>query len=101
MIYELLPVGKANPRSGKELAQALNCDIRDITEQISRERRAGLPICASSNARKPGYYIAETPEELQQYCDALKGRAIEVFKTRQALVKILKKIQEGRGELKS
>lgn len=38
MIYELLPHGKANTLTGRELAAILNCDIRNVTEAIERER---------------------------------------------------------------
>ena len=88
MIYELLTEGRQNARTGKELAAALNCDIRIVTDQIEKERRAGHPICAATG-EKPGYFIAKDTEELQAYCDQLKGRALEIFKTRQALAKIL------------
>lgn len=87
MIFELLGAGKENARTGKELATVLNCSVRDVTEQISRERRAGRPICASTDAKRPGYYIAENSADLVSYCASLKSRGIEIFKTRQALIK--------------
>ena len=96
MIFELLDVGKDNPRTGRELSSVLGLGIRDITEQIERERRDGAPICASTGAN-PGYYIAADAEELEQYCNRLKGRGIELFKTRQALIKVLKQIN---GQIK-
>lgn len=92
MIHELLATGKENARTGKALAILLNCDVRDITQQIEKERREGQPICASSGD-PAGYYLAEDEDELQNYCDRLKGRAIELFKTRQALVKTLQAIR--------
>lgn len=69
MIYELLPHGKANTLTGRELAAILNCDIRNVTEAIERERRAGQPICANARGANAGYFLAETPEELEQYCN--------------------------------
>ena len=92
MIHELLGTGKENARTGKALATYFHCDIREITQQIEKERREGHPICAASG-EPAGYYLAEDVEELQEYCDRLKGRAIELFKTRQALVKTLQAIQ--------
>lgn len=99
MIHELLDYGRDNARTGRDLAALLNCNIRDITAQIEKERRDGHAICAATGDR-PGYYLAADAAELQDYCDRLKGRAIEVFKTRQALVKTLQRIsaamtQEG------
>ena len=93
MIYELLAEGRDNARTGRYLADICECDIRAITAQIEKERRAGFPICATTGDR-PGYYKPADDAELVAYCDRLKGRAIELFKTRQALMDILKR----RGE---
>lgn len=97
MIHELLAEGGENARTGRELAQYLDCRIRDITIQIERERREGQPICAATG-ENPGYYLAATPEELEHYCNQLKGRAIEMFKTRQALVRVLRKVRDTRQQ---
>ena len=94
MIFELLSVGRENPRTGRELADVLWCDIREVTEQIERERRQGQPICAASG-ENPGYYLARNADELQHYCDRLHGRAAELYKTRSALLKVLKQIKDG------
>lgn len=92
MVNELLATGQENAITGRELARKLNCGIRDITAQIEKERREGQPICAAFGD-PAGYYLASDPEELQEYCESLKGRAIELFKTRQALIKTLQKAQ--------
>lgn len=97
MIHELLSEGAENARTGKELAAMLNLNIRDITLQIEVERREGQPICAATGDR-PGYFLPATVDELSKYCDALKGRAIEVFKTRQALIRVLKQLQAKQDE---
>lgn len=97
MINELLAEGQANARTGRELAQLMGCDIRSITEQIEKERREGLPICATSRGKDAGYFLAADDEELQAYCDRLKRRAIELFKTRQALIVTLRKIRDAEG----
>lgn len=94
MIFEVLPAGRENALTGRELANIFDCDIRAITIQIERERRDGHPICAASGER-PGYFLPADNEELQEYCDRLKGRAIELFKTRQALVRVLRQRQEA------
>lgn len=83
MIHELLR-DEEHPKKGKELALILDLRERDIEAIIQRERREGFPICANSQ----GYYIATTPEQINKYCDKLKRQAIEVFKTRQALIKL-------------
>ena len=98
MIYELLAEGQENARTGKELANILHCTPREITARIEKERREGRPICAATGS-PPGYYIPESPDELQEYCDQLKGRAIEIFKTRQALIQTLRRISEKGGKV--
>ena len=97
MIHELLAEGRENARTGRELAQFFDCNIRDITDQVERERREGQPICAATGDN-PGYYLAATPEELETYCNRLKGRAIELFKTRQALINTLRQIRDSKGQ---
>ena len=96
MIHELLAEGRENARTGAELAQQLNCNIRDITGQIERERRQGVPICAASG-EKPGYFLAKDARELEAYCNQLKSRAIELFTTRKALVNVLRQISDAGG----
>jgi len=91
-IAEYLTEGKENARTGREIAAFFGCDLRTVTEQIERERRDGQPICATSRGESPGYYLAADADELQSYCDRLKGRAIELFKTRQALIRVLKQL---------
>ena len=88
MLFELLGTGKANARTGKELAKLYHCNIRNITEQVERERRAGKPICASTGDN-PGYYLAETAEELESYCKVLDRRSKELQKTRRHLLKAI------------
>ena len=83
MVFELLSRGAKNARTGKELCAILKITIRDLTDAITRERRAGKPICASTG-RNPGYFIAENKEEMQDYCKRLLHRAGEIHKTRKA-----------------
>ena len=94
-IAEMLTEGRANARSGKELAQAIGCNIREITQRIAEERRNGAPICATSDANNPGYYLAETPDDLAAYCERLRRRAGELFKTRRGLLRTLQEIQKA------
>lgn len=98
MVYELLEKGQANALPARELAWRIGCSVRDLSAIIQNERRQGLPICATSNAVHPGYFIAETPEELDHYCKALKQRAIAIFQTRKPLVKLLKELQKDEND---
>lgn len=97
MIAELLSVGAENPTTGKELAAVIGCDIRDITAAVERERRQGQPICAASG-ENPGYYLAADAAELEKYCNRLHHRAAELYKTRQALLAVLKQYAAGKTD---
>lgn len=99
MVYEHLGKGKANAITGRELSRLLGCGIRKVTFEVERERREGRPICAASG-ENPGYYLPADDAELEEYCNQLKGRAIELFKTRQALIRVLANIQ-GTGASRS
>lgn len=97
MIHELLTEGRENARTGRELATVLGCDIRDITAQVERERRAGQPICAAM--REPaGYFLPANADELERYCNLLHKRAGELYKTRRALIKVLEQIRDEKQE---
>lgn len=93
MIYELLHTDRESTTTGRELANVLKVDIRQVTEQIERERRSGQPICALQG-QNAGYYLTDNPQELAEYCERLKKRSLELFKTRKALLQTLKKIAE-------
>lgn len=86
MIADYLHTGRENARTGKELADLLGCSIRDISAGVERERRQGEPIIASCDPDNPGYFLAASAEELQQYCSRLHHRAGEIHKTRRALL---------------
>ena len=94
MITDFLETGIENAKTGRELARLLHCDIRDVTKSIEKARRAGAPIISSCNPEQPGYYLAETPEELQNYCSRLHQRAGEIFKTRRALLQTAADMQQ-------
>lgn len=96
MIAEILRDGERNAMTGRELAQRCGLDIRTITEQIERERRAGQPICAKTRGERCGYFLAETQEELDQYCEDIRQRAVELFKTRRALLSIKDQLLTGK-----
>jgi len=95
VVSEFLSKGKENARTGRELATLLNITMRELTQAIERERRDGQPICASTG-NNPGYYLAASKEEMEDYCGSLKRRMGEIYKTRRACVKMIKELP---GEL--
>ena len=95
MIFEILSAGKENAKTARELAALLGCEPRVVTAQIEVERREGQPICAACG-ENPGYFLAANEQELETYCNQLRNRAAEIFKTRQALLKVLRSYQQKR-----
>ena len=76
-ILHYLHHGRAKAITGQELARFLNHpNDRQIRKAIRKLIATGLPI-ASSVGTPPGYYIAETPEEVAAYLSDLKARLVE------------------------
>ena len=88
MISDYLGQGKQNARTASELAQLTGLPERRVTKQIERERRMGTPICASSDSAYRGYYLASTPDELEQYTRALNRRIRTITDGLDALITI-------------
>ena len=78
--------GRDNPLTCQEIMAALSLsDPRVVTKIIERERRAGLPICASNDSARPGYFLADSPAELEHYTRSLRRRVKAVSGTLAAL----------------
>ena len=76
VIEKVLSRGMRNGLTARELAALLGFrDTRRITKQIERERMRVAPICASPGY---GYYLAENPEELEQYIKDLNHRIYSI-----------------------
>ena len=69
--------GKARAITGKDLARVMGeLDDRRIRKEIRELIADGHPI-ASSTESPYGYFIAETPEEVDQYLKQLKSRLVK------------------------
>lgn len=92
-IMDYLLQGEEYAKSARELAYTMNCNTRDITQMVQDERRHGAAICVSRDTEHPGYYMAETPADVETCCRQLQDRAQEIYKTRAAMLKTLKKMR--------
>lgn len=90
MIYEMLQTGQSNAQSATNLARVLGVHKRDVSRMVERERRAGYPICATSNGRDPGYFLPVDREDMRHYINRLRHREAEIAETRAACEKTLK-----------
>ena len=88
-LLDFLPVGRENAVTARELASLLDMTGRDISRQVERLRAEGVPVCASCDSARPGYYLSESPEDLERYISSLDRRLRAVRRTRAALAETL------------
>ena len=93
-VSDLLHEGRQNAITARELAAVFDCDSRDITRAIERERQDGAPICATG-AAPAGYYLPKDAAELREYCRRLKNRRQSIARTWNALCKTLERMLNG------
>lgn len=85
-IASILCVGKENALTGREIRRVLGLkDGRDVTALVEQERHSGIPICATCNSKRPGYYLPQTPGELDTYNRSLRRRIKNVTATLEAM----------------
>lgn len=94
MICEFLATGKDNAIPARELASMLGISIRDVAIGVERDRRAGVPICASCDSGKPGYFLAADEREMIDYCNRLLHRIREIRRTYWACMRAADDLRE-------
>jgi len=84
--------------TGSELIKLLGLErLRDLTMLIERERRQGSAICASVSTQRPGYYLADSPDELEAYIQSLNRRIKNIEITRLHLRQTLEQWRLANG----
>lgn len=78
-------IGKGNGVSVKRLSLNLQVPERQIRSLVSALREKDHAICGTP---KDGYYIAATPDELEQTCEFLRSRAMHSLTLESRLRKI-------------
>ena len=85
-VSRLLSPGKANAIPGRELVKLLNLkDLRELTQLVEQERKDGSPICAATDSGAAGYFLADSPDELERYIISLDRRLHNIGQTRRHL----------------
>ena len=77
--------GKARGITAERLALQLGTTERQLRSMVSQAREEGLAISATPET---GYFIAETPEELQESCEFLRSRAMHSLRMEAQLRRI-------------
>lgn len=96
VIASLLPVGKENAISTKELVRIAGCSSsRELQQRIAEERRAGAIICSSTTG---GYFIPANREEMQEFYMVLKNRAKNTLRVLKSVRRALK-VPEGQQSI--
>ena len=78
-------IGRGNGITAGQLAQALQVPERRIRSWVSELRDDGNAICGTP---RDGYFIAHTPEELEETCEFLRHRAMHSLHLESRLRKI-------------
>ena len=77
-LAEKIPVGHHNAISRDALAARSGLCDRHVRELLETARDLGVLICNDQDGK--GYYIAETPEEIERQYKRDKARALSVLK---------------------
>lgn len=76
-IASLLPVGKENAISTKDLVSLTGCtSARELQQYIAEERNRGAVICSSTSG---GYFLSANHKETAEFCKSLENRAKNTF----------------------
>jgi len=78
-------IGKARGIGAEQLAHSLQISERTLRALVSMLREGGTAISATPDT---GYYIAETPEELEESCEFLRSRAMHSLRMEAQLRRI-------------
>lgn len=77
--------GKEHGIGAEALARQLCISERVLRSLVSEAREQGLAISATPDT---GYYIAQTPEELEESCEFLRSRALHSLRMEAQLRRI-------------
>ncbi|MHB1053500.1 MAG: hypothetical protein ACYCZT_10585 [Thiobacillus sp.] len=78
-------VGAHNGASVDALARQLDIMPRHVRSLVSDLRMDGIAVCGTP---RTGYYIAATPEEMEETCQFLRNRAMHSLQLESRLRKI-------------
>ncbi len=78
-------IGRGNGITVQVLAEQLGTTERQVRALVSELRMDGNAICGHP---RDGYYIADTPEELDETCQFLRNRAMHSLQLESRLRKI-------------
>lgn len=78
-------IGAQNGLTAARIASMLGITMRRVRFLVSELREEGTAVCGTPQT---GYYIAATPEELEETCQFLRGRAMRSLMLESRLRKV-------------
>lgn len=78
-------IGSGNGITAEQLGRELDTETRHVRTLVTELRKEGVAVCGHP---KHGYFIAQTPEELERTCDFLRSRALHSLTLESALRKV-------------
>ena len=89
-ILDLIPTGRGNAISMKDLARILEVDVRGVRQLVHNARNDGEVICGTES----GYYQPATKEELRDYIALAQSRAFSCLRSLKAARKLLSEMEK-------
>ena len=74
-LRNILPTGKSNAISARELAAKIGVSDRVLRDIVTEDRVKGIVICSSS----AGYYLPANKDEIREFCNFMEKRAKHSF----------------------
>jgi transcription initiation factor IIE alpha subunit len=90
-IIELIPKGEGNRITSAEISNLTNIKGATIRHIINKSRSNFIPIASDDK----GYFMAETPDELDHTIAQLNSRIHKMIQAREGLKKAKKLMKEG------
>ena len=90
-IIVLIPKGEGNRITSAEISQATAIDGATIRQIVNRSRANFVPIASDKN----GYFIAETPDELDHTIAQINSRIHKMIQAREGLKKAQRLMKEA------
>lgn len=78
-------IGANNGMTAAQISSQLNITMRRVRHLVCELREEGTAVCGTPHT---GYYIAATPEELEETCQFLRGRAMHSLMLESRLRKV-------------
>lgn len=78
-------IGAKNGITADEIARQLSIPPRRVRSLVSDLREEGVAVCGTPTT---GYFVAETPQELEETCQFLRGRALHSLMLESKLRKV-------------